>query len=183
MDTQVMHPKFRVEVPDYAREQLSNLAKKFPEPNRQTTLAQVPSLFYKGSSGQPDHEETVETLIGQSWYPTLSVIGMQGMPSDLAKAGNVVYKDVTARFSVRTAPTQNVEDLVAKMKLEVEDATKNKGAIVKFTLLDAATGFCAPDLPEALKQTVATSTKEIFDGHEPIYAGCGGSIPFMEVVG
>jgi hypothetical protein len=26
------------------------------------------------------------------------------------------------------------------------------------------------------------SSKEIFDGEEPVFVGCGGSIPFMEVM-
>jgi hypothetical protein len=29
---------------------------------------------------------------------------------------------------------------------------------------------------------VFESTKEVFDGNEPIFIGCGGSIPFMEVM-
>merc|ERR1719362_266283 len=42
--------------------------------------------------------------LGQWWRPALSVIGIEGLPSDLSKAGNVVYKELKFRLSMRTAP-------------------------------------------------------------------------------
>jgi len=55
------------------------------------------------------------------------------------------------------------------------------GANVEFEVYDKANGFCAPDLPEDIKAVVHQSTKEVFDGKDPIFVGCGGAIPFMEI--
>jgi len=33
-----------------------------------------------------------------------------------------------------------------------------------------------------MKKIVFESTREVFDGNDPIFVGCGGSIPFMEVM-
>lgn len=55
------------------------------------------------------------------------------------------------------------------------------GAKIEFELVDAGDGFDAPDLPEKFKKALEDSTKLIFNNEKPIYAGCGGSIPFMEV--
>ena len=55
------------------------------------------------------------------------------------------------------------------------------GAKIEFTVEDGGNGFCAPDLPQDMKDIVYQSTKECFDGKDPIFSGCGGSIPFMEI--
>lgn len=118
------------------------------------------------------------------WNPTLSVIGIEGLPSDLAKAGNVVYSKLKYRLSMRTAPNQDPQALTellrkAFMEVPVEETF---GAKIQFELAgEAAPGFCAPDLPEDVKRVVSQSSKEVFDGKEPLYVGCGGSIPFMEI--
>ena len=56
------------------------------------------------------------------------------------------------------------------------------GAKIKFDVVDVADGFCAPDFTEHIKNIVFESTREVFDGKDPIFVGCGGSIPFMEVM-
>jgi acetylornithine deacetylase/succinyl-diaminopimelate desuccinylase-like protein len=48
--------------------------------------------------------------------------------------------------------------------------------------VDVADGFCAPEFTEQMKNIVFESTREVFNGKDPIFIGCGGSIPFMEVM-
>jgi acetylornithine deacetylase/succinyl-diaminopimelate desuccinylase-like protein len=55
------------------------------------------------------------------WKPSLSIIGVAGMPNNLAQAGNVIYKDLTLRCSVRLAPTSNGMEI---NKLLEEELTK-----------------------------------------------------------
>lgn len=55
------------------------------------------------------------------------------------------------------------------------------GAKVEFEVGDIGNGFCAPDLPADIKSVVFQSTKEVFEGRDPVFVGCGGSIPFMEI--
>mmetsp|Transcript_29286 Transcript_29286/g.38997 ORF Transcript_29286/g.38997 Transcript_29286/m.38997 type:complete len:185 (+) Transcript_29286:909-1463(+) len=131
----------------------------------------------------PDAKEKLEMNLSQWWKPALSVIGIKGVPSDLATAGNVVYKELTFRCSVRTGPTQDCDELAAKMKQAIMDAPAEitYNAKVDFEVVDKGSGFCAPDLPANVEQAVFKSTKEVFEGRDPVFVGCGGSIPFMEI--
>ena len=117
------------------------------------------------------------------WKPSLSIIGVAGMPNNLAQAGNVIYKDLTLRCSVRLAPTSNGMEM---NKLLEEELTKETNdcfqAKLEYTLLDVGDGFSAPDLPADVKTKLNTATAQVFgEGVEPTYIGVGGTIPFMEI--
>jgi hypothetical protein len=84
------------------------------------------------------------------------VIGIEGLPSDLSKAGNVVYSQLKYRLSMRTAPNQDTKALAeslrkAFMEVPIEETF---GAKIEFEIVDAGNGFCAPDLPEDVKSVV-----------------------------
>lgn len=66
------------------------------------------------------------------------------------------------------------------MLTKADDSTF--GAQINFELCDVADGFCAPEFQDALKDIVIGSSKEIFNGTEPVFIGSSGSIPFMEVM-
>ena len=105
------------------------------------------------------------------------------MPSDLALAGNVVYKELKYRLSMRTGPLHDCDELIEQLKKGFMEAPESVtyGATVVFDNVEKGNGFCAPDLPENVERAVTASTKEVFEGKEPVYVGCGGSIPFMEI--
>ena len=65
------------------------------------------------------------------------------------------------------------------MEPKIEETFNSK---IEFEIVDISNGFSAPDLPPNLKEIIRTSSKDVFEGNEPVYAGCGGSIPFMEVI-
>ena len=113
----------------------------------------------------------------------MSVIGIDGLPSNLSMAGNAIVRELTLRCSLRLAPTQkgaDVEKLLHKAFIEdVRDETF--GAKIEFNVVDIGDGFSAPDLPADLKTKLFDSCKNVFNGEEPLFVGCGGSIPFMEV--
>ena len=111
------------------------------------------------------------------------MIGIEGLPSDLSKAGNVVYSKLKYRLSMRTAPNQDTEVLAELLKKAFTEAPVEEtfGAKVEFEIVDKGNGFCAPDLPEDIKSVVYQSSKDVFDGKDPLFVGCGGSIPFMEI--
>jgi len=49
-------------------------------------------------------------------------------------------------------------------------------------VIDGNDGFDAPDLPPNIKAGLQKAINEVFgEGTKPLYVGCGGSIPFMEV--
>ena len=54
-------------------------------------------------------------------------------------------------------------------------------AEVNFDIVDTGNGFVPPDLPPKINVIVTDATKENFNGRDPVFAGCGGSIPFMEI--
>lgn len=121
--------------------------------------------------------------LNQWWKPTLTVIGIEGMPSDLNTAGNVVHKDLKLRLSMRTAPNCDCEALAEQLRRVITETPVEVtyGARVEFEVVDKGNGFCAPDLPQAMKDIVYQSTREVFEGRDPVFVGCGGSIPFMEI--
>lgn len=137
---------------------------------------------YKHKGGE-DAKENLELHLNNWWRPQLSVIGMEGLPTNLAMAGNAIVKDLKLRLSMRLAPTQNGEQTVKRLKELLVDEQRDDtfGAKISLEVVDVADGFCAPEFSEDLKNVVFESTKEVF-GKDPIFIGCGGSIPFMEVM-
>ena len=108
---------------------------------------------------------------------------MQGLPTNLEMAGNAIVKELKLRCSLRLAPTQKAAEVVKKLReVLTYDDDSTFGAKIDFEPCNAADGFCAPEFQDALRENVIGSSKEIFNGEEPVFVGCGGSIPFMEVM-
>jgi len=133
--------------------------------------------------GEPDAKENLELHLNNWWRPQLTVIGMQGLPTDLAMAGNAIVKQIKLRLSMRLAPTQKGADVEAQLrKVLIEDQKEDTfGAKIDMEVVDIGDGFCAPELDEKLKKIVFESSQDVFK-RDPIFIGCGGSIPFMEVM-
>jgi acetylornithine deacetylase/succinyl-diaminopimelate desuccinylase-like protein len=87
------------------------------------------------------------------------------------------------RCSLRIPPLLSSKDVVAKLEEKfTQPGDDTFGAKVEFTVVDLGDGFDAPDLPDNLKSCLNAATEEVFGaGKQPLYVGCGGSIPFMEV--
>ena len=107
------------------------------------------------------------------------MIGIEGMPSDLAMAGNVVYKELKYRLSMRVGPIHDCEELTEKLRVAFMEAPESVtyGAKIDFEVVDKGSGFCAPDLPENVESAVNLSTKEVFGGKDPVFVG--GGAPFL----
>lgn len=83
---------------------------------------------------------------------------------------------------MRLAPTQKSDYIIPML----ESALTTQGpdtfnAEIKFEVVDTGDGFCAPEFTPELKEIVYSSSRDMFDNNEPVFIGCGGSIPFMEV--
>ncbi len=85
-------------------------ARLFPERDSDAPLPEVKNLTYKHAEAA-DAKEKLEMNLSQWWNPTLTVIGIEGLPSDLAAAGNVVYKELKYRLSMRVGPIHDCDDL------------------------------------------------------------------------
>ena len=94
--------------------------------------------------------------LSQWWKPTLTVIGINGLPSDLNSAGNVVYKELTFKISIRTGPTQDCDDMLVKLRKAFLEAPPEMTYNAKIDIdnIEKGNGFCAPDLPEKAEQAL-----------------------------
>lgn len=81
---------------------------------------------------------------------------------------------------MRLAPTHNANKVVEMLREHfMRPGDDTFGALVEFEVVDAAEGFCAPDLPPHVKEIVNSSVARVHGGKLPFYQGCGGAIPFM----
>lgn len=94
-----------MDIPQFSHDQCHKLAKEFPLLTEGLPL--LPGLNHQAfkHAGQPDSKENLELHLNNWWRPQLSVIGMEGLPTDLAMAGNAIIKDLKLRMSMRLAPT------------------------------------------------------------------------------
>lgn len=140
----------------------------------------VKSLAFNNCQGDKKQENT-QLMLNSYWKSQLAMIGVEGLPS-ISNAGNVLVKEIKARYSMRLPPTLSSQEVGDKLKaILTAEGPETFGAKIDFEMVDNADGFDAPDLPKNIAQTLDEATAEIFDGAKPLYVGCGGSIPFMEV--
>ncbi|MFB9611809.1 M20/M25/M40 family metallo-hydrolase [Kutzneria kofuensis] len=120
--------------------------------------------------------DEVEQVLNNTWGPTLSVIGADGLPMP-ADAGNVLRPFTTLVLSFRLPPTA---DSAAAMDAVTKALTTDVpyGAHVELTRLEHADGWNAPELAPWLRESLDAAGQEIFGGPWRTL-GVGGSIPFM----
>jgi len=117
-----------------------------------------------------------ERLLRRTWYPTLSVIGMGGLPAPEI-AGNVLRPFTTAVLSFRLPPS--VDAALAGAAVEqmlLSDPPSNAKVTVK---IDASgDGWVAPALASWLAPALEEASLDAF-GRSVGFTGEGGSIPFL----
>jgi acetylornithine deacetylase/succinyl-diaminopimelate desuccinylase-like protein len=125
--------------------------------------------------------DPVEALLNNTWRPALAVTGADGLPS-LADAGNVLRPRTALKLSLRLPPTADAARAMRRVK-EVLEADPPYGARVRFDMGERpGTGWDAPAMAPWLGQSVERASKAYF-GAPPMFAGLGGSIPFMQMLG
>jgi acetylornithine deacetylase/succinyl-diaminopimelate desuccinylase-like protein len=125
-------------------------------------------------------EDLVELTLNRTWRPQLAVVGMEGYPAP-SNAGNVLLPSTTAKLSMRLPPTVNARQAVARLK-QVLEADRPYGAVVELREAGGESGWEAPPLAPWLEKAVERASQESF-GRPAAYAGEGGSIPFMGMLG
>ena len=129
---------------------------------------------------RPVQDDLVELVLNRTWRPTVSIVGMDGIPSTQA-AGNVLRPRTVARLSVRVPPTLPADAAAERLK-QILEADPPYGARVTFTYGKAGTGWNAPAMAPWLEQAVHRASQTTF-GKPAVYNGEGGSIPFMGMLG
>ena len=116
-----------------------------------------------------------ERILNQTWRPTLSVVGMAGLPAPEI-AGNVLRPFTTASLSFRLPP--NVDAQRAQLALE-EALTRDvpEGARVSVKG-HGASGWSSPVIAPWLDRALQEASVECF-GRSAGYTAEGGTIPFL----
>ena len=121
-----------------------------------------------------------ELLLNNTWRPTLSVTGAEGLPP-FHSAGNVLRPYTALKLSFRLTPTTDPKVASAALKRTLE-SDPPYGAQVTFKVESAMGGWNAPSFAPWLEQSMRDASQAFF-GRESMYMGTGGSIPFMGMLG
>ncbi|CAN5303770.1 M20 family metallopeptidase [soil metagenome] len=129
---------------------------------------------------QPATHDILELLLSNTWRPTLSVTGADGIPT-LANAGNVQRPETILKLSFRLPPTSKPKDAGAAVKEALERDPLCQ-AEVAFKIDSAMAGWTAPPVATWLEKSMQAASHDFF-GADAMYMGTGGSIPFMGMLG
>ena len=136
---------------------------------------------YPWAVSDPDPSESpYELLLNNTWRPTMSVTGAEGLPA-LVDAGNVQLPFNTLKLSFRLPPTCDASDAAAA-ETEALTADTPPLANVSFEADSTMAGWSAPPVAEWLEASMHKASQAFF-GKPSMYMGTGGTIPFMGMLG
>lgn len=121
-----------------------------------------------------------QLLLNNTWRPTLSITGADGLPS-LLDAGNVLLPYNTLKLSFRLPPTCNCDVAAAAVKESLE-ADAPPLSRVKFEVNSTMAGWNAPPVADWLEVSMNKASAAFFE-QPSMYMGTGGTIPFMGMLG
>jgi acetylornithine deacetylase/succinyl-diaminopimelate desuccinylase-like protein len=145
------------------------------------TLGELVFLKYPWAVDSPTPGESpYELLLNNTWRPTLSITGADGLPS-LVDAGNVQLPYNTLKLSFRLPPTCDGDVAAESIKKTLEADTPPLTKI-KFEVESTMGGWNAPPVAEWLATSMNKASNAFF-GKPSMYMGTGGTIPFMGMLG
>ncbi len=142
--------------------------------------AQVAGKMPFVDGAAPLSDSPYELLLNNTWRPTLAVTGARGLP-DIGSAGNVLLPRVDLKLSFRLPPTTEATRAAELVKRRLESDPPH-GAKVTFRVESSLAGWDAPELAPWLEQSMREASQGAF-GHDAMYLGTGGSIPFIGMLG
>jgi acetylornithine deacetylase/succinyl-diaminopimelate desuccinylase-like protein len=134
--------------------------------------------FVKGA--RPLSNDPAELIINSTWKGTLAVTGADGLPP-VRNAGNVLLPEVTLKLSLRLPPTVDPARASAAVKGLLE-RDPPYGAQVTFTVGAGSPGWNAPPFAPWLEESINAASRSVY-GKDAVSIGCGGTIPFMGMLG
>jgi len=132
------------------------------------------------SGAQAVSNDPAELIINSTWRATLAVIGADGLPP-VGSAGNVLLPELAVKLSLRLPPTCDA----ARAERAVRQALERDPpylAQVSFEDASGNGGWNAPAFAPWLEESIARSSTAVF-GKPAVHIGCGGTIPFMGMLG
>jgi acetylornithine deacetylase/succinyl-diaminopimelate desuccinylase-like protein len=131
--------------------------------------------------GNPVSTDAYELILNNTWRPALAITGAAGLPLP-ADGGNVLRPKTSLKLSLRLPPTCEAGRAVRRLK-EILEADPPYGARVTLdTYGDAGNGWNAPATDPKLLESIQRASASYF-GKPAMFAGLGGSIPFMSMLG
>jgi acetylornithine deacetylase/succinyl-diaminopimelate desuccinylase-like protein len=129
---------------------------------------------------QPLSNDPVELIINSTWRATLAVTGADGLPP-VRSAGNVLLPELSFKLSFRLPPTTEPAR-AAKALREALERDPPYGVQVRFEGDGGTGGWNAPAFAPWLEESITRASQAIY-GRDAVHIGCGGSIPFMGMLG
>jgi acetylornithine deacetylase/succinyl-diaminopimelate desuccinylase-like protein len=161
-----------VDVPEQRTEQ----AKMAADTLQDTVYRKFP---WAVAAPSPD-ESPFELLLNNTWRPTLSITGADGLPA-LVDAGNVQLPFTKLKLSFRLPPTCDAGDAADAIKAAFESDPPPL-ANIEFTVESTMAGWNAPPVADWLEASMHKGSGAFFN-NPSMYMGTGGTIPFMGMLG
>ncbi len=169
---EILLDELRVEIPADRRSQIAATAQALGD----TVAGKLPwARGVHAVSSDP-----AELLGNSTWRATLAVTGADGLPP-IASAGNVLLPRIDLKLSLRLPPTSDAARAADAVRAALE-RDPPYGAHISFQSDPATGGWNAPTFAPWLEQSIARASQAVF-GRETLHAGCGGTIPFMGMLG
>ncbi|MBK5221894.1 MAG: M20/M25/M40 family metallo-hydrolase [Acidimicrobiia bacterium] len=129
---------------------------------------------------RPMVDDPNEALLATTWRPTMSTIGIDGIPA-VVDGGNVLRPSTRVSLSFRLPPDVDPATAVDALARRLTDGPPH-GARVTVEVDEAAAGWEAPELAPWLAASLDAASVATF-GQSARFIGEGGSIPFMGMLG
>lgn len=171
-ETGELLPVLYVDIPDAAKAQAEQAA--------QVLGPAVYRKFPWAGDTRPELEDPAELLINNTWRPSLATTGLSGAP-EVGSAGNTLRPGTSAQLSFRLPPTLSAEEAVAAIRAELE-RDPPYDAEIRFEASTAQSGWAAPETDPWLEKAMNDASQAYFN-RPAMYMGCGGTIPFMKMLG
>jgi acetylornithine deacetylase/succinyl-diaminopimelate desuccinylase-like protein len=169
-DGRILLSPLHVDIPPDRRKQAAETAAEFP----------IGGHFPFVAGAEPMVADPVEQLLARTWYPALSITGVDGIPP-VESAGNVLRPFTSFQLSMRLPPTCDHEAALAAMASAVT-TDPPYGAHVTFDDAHSGPGWNAPPFSTWLQAALDEASTASF-GNPSRAFGEGGSIPFMGMLG
>jgi len=129
---------------------------------------------------QPATTDPVQALLARTWQPTLSVTGVEGLPT-LQDAGNVLRPRTAFKLSLRLPPLVDAERAARELKRLLEDNAPYQARVV-FEGAAGTSGWNAPAMAPWFARALDAASQAHF-GASCGFIGQGGTIPLMTMLG
>ena len=129
---------------------------------------------------RPVSNDPIELLINTTWRATLAVTGADGLPA-VGSAGNVLLPELAFKLSLRLPPSVDAGRAAAAVRRALEEDPPY-GAQVRFEGGSGAGGWNAPPFAAWLEESIMSASRQVY-GRDAVHVGCGGTIPFMGMLG